>query len=232
MRRVFVFLLASMLSSLAWAAPPTYHEALAAGRKATKDKRWSAAFKALDQAIAARPHDGRALAARGYARLLSLPETGPVDKAAEAALLTAEEDLTLAIASEHSEAVTKAATYNLTLLAKKRAAWGGKSGQCLATFKSGQVSTLYPSWKALLDEVVTDYNLSLDGPNGTILDSKSLTEAAAKAVLCEGACTGSAVSELIDDGRKVLLAVTPRPSGGAFAVILADGSHEWDCYRA
>lgn len=48
-----------------------YVASLSAGRAATRAKRWDAAIGAFDQALVAKPGDLRALAERGYARLLS-----------------------------------------------------------------------------------------------------------------------------------------------------------------
>jgi hypothetical protein len=226
---VSLVMVASLLTSLAWAEPPSYDEALAAGRKATKDQRWSAAFKALDQALVAKPGDARALAARGYARLLSVPDAGPASEADKATLLSAEEDLTLAVESNQSEAVTKAATYNLTLVAQKRAAWSGRGGKCKATFKSGAIATPYASWSALLEHLVTKEELSLEATSAKGGDGKTTTESAAKAALCPAPCTGPVVTEVSDDDKTLLLALAPRPGGGVFAATLATEWRVYDC---
>lgn len=52
-----------------------YLARLSAGRKATLAKRWESAIEAFDDALVAKPGDLRALAERGYARLLSGDET-------------------------------------------------------------------------------------------------------------------------------------------------------------
>lgn len=59
------------LSEQERAKAKSYADALARGRAATKSKSWPEAIVAFDDALGAKPHDPRALAERGYARLLA-----------------------------------------------------------------------------------------------------------------------------------------------------------------
>lgn len=85
-----------------------YVRALGRGRIATGKKQFPAAIKAFDEALAAQPGDARALAERGYARLLADD------------LDAAEKDLHAALDHHPEKAVLSAAVFNLSLIAKKR----------------------------------------------------------------------------------------------------------------
>ncbi|RYE84183.1 MAG: tetratricopeptide repeat protein, partial [Myxococcales bacterium] len=96
------------LNTAEQATAKRYIEALAQGRVKTRKKDFAGAVAAFDQALEASPHDARALAERGFARL----QTGDLDGA--------ERDMHAALDRTPDRAVLSATTYNLALVADKR----------------------------------------------------------------------------------------------------------------
>ncbi len=85
-----------------------YMRALAKGRKATRDKDFSTALAAFDDALRIRPHDVRALGERGYARVMAKD------------LDNAERDLKEARERAGASDNISSIVYNLGLVAKER----------------------------------------------------------------------------------------------------------------
>jgi tetratricopeptide (TPR) repeat protein len=85
-----------------------YAAAVGAGRRATRDKRYDEAERAFDRALEQRKDDARALAERGYARLLANNPEG------------AEEDLERALAGGVEPKLASQAFFNLGLVREKK----------------------------------------------------------------------------------------------------------------
>jgi tetratricopeptide (TPR) repeat protein len=112
-----------------------YERALALGRRATAVKKWQQAIEAFTSALALEPHDSRALAERGYARMLADDLEGaradfeqarraPADSAVLASILH-----NLGMLEERAGKSAKASEFTAQAKRVRRNATLGKSGK-------------------------------------------------------------------------------------------------------
>lgn len=210
------------LSPSAAAAPPVYVKHLKEGRTLTKARNYEAAIAALDRALVESPGDATALAARGYARLLSVPEAGPTTPAHRTALAAARADFDAALAATSDTALQGRIQHNLGLLAKREAS----ATACAATVTRAQVGALHPTWVAAAAAWAR-----LEPP---VFEEDPLPkdEAAAKEALCRGGCSDARANGVAlggFDGVHVGAHIEV-PGKGVWSGVLIDGWREYQCY--
>lgn len=210
--------LAALPSAPLRAAPPTAAKHLQEGRKLTKAGDYPAAIAALDRALALSPGDATALAARGYARLLSVPEAGARDAADRAALAAARQDFDAALAATTDAKLQGRIRHNLGLLTKRL----GPSG-CAATVTRATVGALHPTWKAA---AAAWASLSPE-----VMDGAPQDDAEARAALCREGCAHPRANGVVlggFDGVQVG-ALVEVPGKGIWSAVVLDGWREYQC---
>lgn len=207
-------------ATAALAAPPHYKTELDRGRKLTKAGDYAGAVKALGRALQSRPGDARALAARGYAHLLSVPETGATTRPQKAAVAAAKADFAAAErAAAGDKRLLSAIRHNQKLL--KQRSSGGRCRMKVELLSGSRVAGWEEAAAAIINH--PDTGLSLEAPTD---------DAEAKQLVCEGCGSGPVLSAATDmDFWTVALFVPPKAAGGKLLVFpnVAVTSREYQC---
>lgn len=208
--------------SSAIAGPPDYATELNRGRKLTVKGQYAAAIAALDKALEARPGDGRALAARGYARLSSVPGAGPLRPVDRTALARATEDFVAAqrVAEKRGDKkLLRAIAYNHKQIVKRLLT--GAPGAC-RMMTAPETGVVYPSWRAAA--------VALNKPEGVPLELPSpLDESTARQQLCPE-CTGGPALEVHSNvDRWSISLFQPLPNNRVR--VFANLADEWRQYQ-
>ncbi len=225
----------ALLAAPAIAAPPkppaAYSAELAAGRKLTAAGQHSEAIAALDRALAVVPGDARALAARGYARLLSVGD-GALGQDQLAALDLAERDLKAALeasAGPDNEKLHKAIQHNLGLVTKRRGVAPAVEGACTVTFERLPPGERLATWRQVGAHLHAKAEITWDS-------SDMATEDAARARLCreqfrggDPCSTTKPSAAVLYDGDYMVLALYAPNAKGVLTHVLLTSSREYQC---
>jgi hypothetical protein len=213
-----IALLILFVAALAQAAPPSYDSSLNEGRKLTRAGKHAEAITALDEALAARPGDPTALAARGFARLSSVPKDAALTEAHRTALAAARADFDAALAKSTDEALSKRVRHNLGLVAQRL---GGAGTGCGVTIEKKALGTVYRDWAAVRAGLAR-----LDAADV----SPTTDSATPEEDLCMGRCARPAAAVTLQgmDGLNHVVYIQV-PKKGIWAAMVGEAWREYQC---